>query len=118
MTEGQYDRVLDAIQSLDDKLSTFIESHHAALLDQERRNSQFASKQELAQLSRRMDDFSQGVGSREARIKSLEDRISTESSNSFWRSANLTGYLVSALISGFAVTGSLILAHVASHQLP
>src|SRR5438105_1344739 len=71
MTPRQYDAVLNAIRTLDDKFSLALttsmnalnlaivqltEAHHKSLLEQERRNSQFATIDRVDAISRRLDD--------------------------------------------------------------
>jgi hypothetical protein len=128
MTDTQYDRVLDAIRSLDDKFTTALntglatlnaallalsETHHRAQLEQERRNSTFATAEQVRQLTARVDQFSTEAGGREARISQLEQRMLQGDDHDFLRQSSATGYLITALVSIAAVTLAFVLAHAA-----
>ena|SRR5947209_2710906 len=126
MSESQYDRVLDAINSLDGKFTAALntglaalnaailaltEQHHRALLEQERRNSTFITSPQHEALVRRVDDLASAAGNRDALLQSIEEQLKIGQEQSFSLRSNLTGYLVSALLSGLAVTIGFLLTH-------
>lgn len=114
MTPRQYEQVLAAIRSLDDKFSLALQSnmnalnlaivqlteaHHKSLLEQERRNGQFATIDRVDAISRRLDDAIKEAGTVAA---NRETTLST----------SFTGYVISALITGTAVVLAFVLAHL------
>jgi hypothetical protein len=152
MSHRQYQSVMGAITSLDAKftaslatglasLNTAIlaltEAHHKAALEQERRNSTFATQAQVDHIARSMDQFFTEAGGREARIRALENqigrhevlassaaerearlaalerRLAQDADHSFALSNSVIGYLVTALTTGFAVTVAFLLAHAA-----
>jgi hypothetical protein len=147
MSTHQYHAVMEAITSLDTKLTAALntgltalntalvqltEAHHRALLEQERRNSQFATLAHAEQLSRRVDSMADSAARREEQIKSLrevlatttlhhdqqiadiEKRLSQDADHSFLQTSNIVGYLATAIISGLAVTLAFLLTHAAA----
>lgn len=133
MTSDEYDSLLSAISGVEQKLTTGLQSvttsiatltemHHQAILEQERRNSSFATLERLDGVVRRLDDLVAGFAARnerleamdrqirrqETQISQLSDSISTHSVNLL---TSATGWLVIALIT----VGSNILTFILSH---
>ena len=89
MSNSQYEKVLEAINSLDGKFTTALntgmaslnaailtltESHHRSLLEQERRNSQFVTVNRADALANRVDALETGRVTNAERIAALEGR--------------------------------------------
>jgi predicted component of type VI protein secretion system len=133
MTTDEYDSLLSAISGVEQQLSTGLHSvttsiarltemHHQAILEQERRNSSFATLERLDGVVRRLDDLVAGFAARNERLEAMDRQIRRQDtqisqlSDTFsTRSVNLltstTGWLVVALIT----VGSNILTYILAH---
>jgi hypothetical protein len=133
MDSTEYDSLISAISGLEQKLTTGLDSvttsigrltemHHTAILEQERRNSSFATMERLDGVIRRLDDLASGFAARNERIEAMdrqmrrqEEQISGLAESISTRSLSMltstTGWLVIALIT----VGSNILTYVLAH---
>jgi hypothetical protein len=133
MTTDEYDSLINAISGVEQKLTTGLQSvtasmgtltdmHHKAILEQERRNSSFATLERLDGVVRRLDDLVAGFAARNERLDALDRQLSRQdaqiaqlSESMSVRSVGLftstTGWLVIALITLASNILTFILAH-------
>src|SRR5579875_1862820 len=115
--------VIEAIATLDDKLSGQIqgvftglseltEAHHRAVLEQERRNATFATAVRLDNLDNKISGFMQESGGRIAQFHALQ----APAASRYLQGANqLTGWLVQALLILTSTILGFILYHAVFH---
>lgn len=133
MTSNEYDSLIDAIAGLEQKLTSGLESvtasmtrmtemHHKAILEQERRNSSFATLERLDGVVRRLDDLVAGFAARNERLDALDRQMNrqdaqiaqlteTVSARSVSTLTSATGWLVIALITVASNVLTFLLAH-------
>lgn len=133
MDSDEYASLISAISGLEQSLTTGLESvrasiarltemHHTAILEQERRNSSFATMERLDGVIRRLDDLASNFAVRSERLESMdrqvrrqEEQIAQITESISNRSVSLltstTGWLVIALIT----VGSNILTFILTH---
>lgn len=121
MTSDEYDSLIGAIAGLEQKLTSGLQSvtvsiarltemHHQAILEQERRNSSFATLERLDSVVRRLDDLVAGFAARNERLDALDRQMGRQdtqiaqltesmSARSTGLFASTTGWLVIALIT-------------------
>jgi hypothetical protein len=133
VTADEYDSLITAIAGLDRKLTSGLESvtasmalltemHHKAILEQERRNSTFATLERLDGVVRRLDDLVAGYAARNERLEAMDRQLGRQdvqitqlaealSTRSVSMLTSTTGWLVVALIS----VGTNILTYLLAH---
>lgn len=133
MTADEYDSLIAAISGLEVKLTsglqsvtisiaTLTEMHHKAILEQERRNSSFATLERLDGVIHRLDDLVAGFAARNARLDALDRQMNRQdaqiaqlaesvSSRSMSTLTTATGWLVIALITVASNVLTFLLAH-------
>ncbi len=133
MTADEYDSLIAAISGLEIKLTsglqsvttsiaTLTEMHHKAILEQERRNSSFATLERLDGVVRRLDDLVAGFAARNERLDALDRQLNRQdaqiaqltesvSSHSVSTLTTATGWLVIALITVASNVLTFLLAH-------
>jgi len=133
MTTDEYDSLITAISGLEGKLTaglqavnisiaTLTEMHHKAILEQERRNSSFATLERLDAVGRRVDELVAGFAARGERMDAAERQIARQESQLTQvldamnaRSVSLltstSGWLVLAVITIGSNVLTFLLAH-------
>jgi hypothetical protein len=133
MTSTEYDSLIDAIAGMEQKLTSGLESvtvsmarltemHHKAILEQERRNSSFATLERLDGVVRRLDDLVAGFAARNERLDALDRQMSRQdaqitqlaesvSTRSMTTLTTATGWLVIALITVASNVLTFLLTH-------
>jgi len=129
--------VIEAIATLDDKLSGQIqgvftglseltEAHHRAVLEQERRNATFATAVRLDNLDNKISGFMQESGGRIAQFHALQAQVAEHAhqlaamqaaaaSRDLQGANQLTGWLVQALLILTSTILGFILYHAVFH---
>lgn len=101
MTDPQVAQLLESIHSLETKLTATItanqaslvasisaltEAHHRSLLEQERRNAGFATRDDLSQVQNQIRDLATIAASNQARLKAVED-AQADGEQNLWNTA-------------------------------